>query len=150
MNQHWRRASDVRKSFRAGEGGQAVVEFALIMPILLAFLVGTLEMAQAWHSSQALTHAAREGARLSVISTSTNQSVTDRITETLLHGSLNPEKAQIELRSRTGTGTLDTVAVHYPHEFRFLAPILGLIGSTESGSSPGTITLSSTFVMRNE
>ncbi len=137
-------------NFRASEGGQALIEFALILPILLAFLVGILELGQAWHFSQALTHAVREGARLSVVPTSTDQSVINRINETLMHGSLDPAKAQIDLRRRSGTGTLDTVAVSYPYEFRLLAPIVRLTNGSDEGSLPGTITLSSTFVMRNE
>lgn len=145
MNRH-----RARMNFRASEGGQALIEFALILPILLAFLVGILELGQAWPSSQALTHAAREGARLSVVPTSTDQSVINRIHETLLHGSLDPEKAQIDLRRRSGTGTLDTVSVHYPFEFRLLAPVIRLTSSSHDEGAPGTITISSTFVMRNE
>ena len=67
-----------------------------------------------------------------------------------VYGSLDPAKAQIDLRRRSGTGTLDTVAVRYPYEFRFLAPVVRLTNNGDDGSSPGTITLSSTFVMRNE
>jgi len=136
------------RRFARVEHGQALLEFALVMPILMLLLVGTIEMGQAWRSSQGVTHAAREGARLSVIPTSTEATVRQRIRDVLADGSLDPVQAEIELRRRTGTGTLDTVTVRYPYQFRLLGPATRLVsGNTDS---PGVIRLKSTFVMRNE
>ena len=44
-----------------GDEGQALVEFALILPVILLLVVGMLEFARAWNLHQALTDAAREG-----------------------------------------------------------------------------------------
>ena len=49
------------------ERGQALVEFALILPIILLLVVGMLEFARAWNLHQVMTDAAREGARRAVI-----------------------------------------------------------------------------------
>jgi len=132
------------------EGGQALIEFALVLPLLVVFLVGVIEVSQAWRSSQAVTHAAREGARLSVVPTSTSATVTTRVQETLRSGSLDPARAEIVLRRRTGTGTLDTVTVRYPYRFLFLAPAVRLAAGGSGELAEGTVWLSSTFVMRNE
>jgi Flp pilus assembly protein TadG len=47
--------------------GQALVEFALILPVILLLVVGMLEFARAWNLHQVMTDAAREGARRAVL-----------------------------------------------------------------------------------
>ena len=50
--------------------GQALVELALILPILLLIIFGITEFGRAWYIENALTNAAREGARRASISSS--------------------------------------------------------------------------------
>jgi Flp pilus assembly protein TadG len=45
------------------ESGQAAVELALVLPVLLLLMVGILEFARAWNLHQVMTDAVREGAR---------------------------------------------------------------------------------------
>ncbi len=52
---------------RRSERGQALAEFALVLPIVLLFIAGIIEMARAWNIKQAVTDAAREGARYTVV-----------------------------------------------------------------------------------
>jgi hypothetical protein len=47
--------------------GQALVEFALVLPLILLLVVGMLEFARAWNLHQTLTDAVREGARRALI-----------------------------------------------------------------------------------
>lgn len=47
--------------------GQALVEFALVLPVLLLLVVGMLEFARAWNLHQSMTDAVREGARRAVL-----------------------------------------------------------------------------------
>jgi Flp pilus assembly protein TadG len=53
---------DLRRSDRPRRG-QALIEFALILPVILLLVVGMLEFARAWNLHQVMTDAAREGAR---------------------------------------------------------------------------------------
>jgi hypothetical protein len=46
-----------------GDDGAALVEFALVMPILAMFLFGILSAGMAWNHNLALAHAARVGGR---------------------------------------------------------------------------------------
>lgn len=46
-----------------GERGAAAVEFALVLPLLLALILGVVEVGRGWDAKLALTGAAREGAR---------------------------------------------------------------------------------------
>lgn len=52
---------------RQPKGGQALVEFALVLPVMLLLIVGVLEFARAWNLHQALTDATREGARRAAV-----------------------------------------------------------------------------------
>lgn len=47
--------------------GQAMVEFALVLPILLIILLGIMEFGLVFHEYLVVTHAAREGARVAVL-----------------------------------------------------------------------------------
>ena len=66
--------SGVRKRFRgrAGkgvrpQGGAAAVEFALLLPVLMAMLMGTLEIGMMLYNKAVLTNATREGARAGIV-----------------------------------------------------------------------------------
>ncbi len=47
--------------------GQAVVEFALVIPIFLLLLVGLFDLGRAVFAFNSLTNAAREGARMAIV-----------------------------------------------------------------------------------
>ena len=42
---------------KSGDAGQALVEFALILPVILLLVVGMLEFARAWNLHQVMTDA---------------------------------------------------------------------------------------------
>src|SRR5918999_1708537 len=52
---------------RRSERGQALVEAALITPVVLLIMVGIFEVGRAYQTWQVLTNAAREGARAAVV-----------------------------------------------------------------------------------
>jgi Flp pilus assembly protein TadG len=56
-----------RGSGRLNRKGQALVEFALVLPLVLLLVVGMLEFARAWNLHQTMTDAVREGARRAVL-----------------------------------------------------------------------------------
>jgi Flp pilus assembly protein TadG len=56
----------VRQGVRS-EGGQALVELALLAPFIMLLVIGVIEMGRAWQVKQTLTDIAREGARVSVV-----------------------------------------------------------------------------------
>jgi len=56
-----------------GRLGQATVEFALVLPVLLLLIVGVLEFARAWNLHQTLTDAVREGARRALLAHDTDK-----------------------------------------------------------------------------
>lgn len=50
------------------ERGAAAVEFAIVLPVLLALLLGIMEFGRAYNTQISLTNAAREGVRVMAIS----------------------------------------------------------------------------------
>ena len=55
------------KRFCRSEKGQAMVEFALVLPLLLALLCGIIDFGWLYYNQITLNNAAREGARYAVI-----------------------------------------------------------------------------------
>ena len=55
------------KRFLRVEKGQAMVEFALVLPLLLALLCGIVDFGWLYYNQITLNNAAREGARYAVI-----------------------------------------------------------------------------------
>lgn len=52
---------------RRGEQGAAVVEFALVLPILMMFIFGIVEFGRGYNARIELTAAVREGARTAAL-----------------------------------------------------------------------------------
>lgn len=140
---------------RRDERGQSLVEFVLALPILLVIVFGIIEFAAAWRTYQIVTNVAREGARLAVIPTSDDTDVRNRIDSLLVQSGLSLGSRTVTLSCNGGsglcttTGTPDEVQVDYQHTFVVLGPVLNLMCSG-CGTGYGTVTLSSTSVMRNE
>ncbi len=63
--------------------GSAVVEFAVILPLLLTLLMGIIEFGWVFMVRQTLTNAAREGCRIAVLNTATEDDVATRIREVM-------------------------------------------------------------------
>jgi hypothetical protein len=57
-------ASDAKRLRRPGPGGQALVEFVLVLPILLFLALGVIEFARALDVTHSMTSLSREGANL--------------------------------------------------------------------------------------
>lgn len=129
------------------EDGQALVEFALVVPILLLLIVGLAEFARAWNTKQVLTDAARESLRSSVVANPdfTYEAMLDVIDQALLRASLDPERAEVSMEGwKAGTGTLARVQIDYLYE-------LGFFGALANWAAEDrTLVLSTSFVMRNE
>lgn len=61
-----------KKSFKKGEKGQAMVELALVLPILLFILLGIIEFGHIFYSYLVIQNATRDGARYGVVWDSSN------------------------------------------------------------------------------
>jgi hypothetical protein len=55
------------RSFGRGDSGQALVEFAMVLPVFLLVFAGMADFAMLFKSYQTAQNAAREGARIAVL-----------------------------------------------------------------------------------
>ena len=60
-------ATRVRPFVPRGEGGNALVEFALVLPLLMLVFAGIVDFGFLFQRYEVITNAAREGARLAVL-----------------------------------------------------------------------------------
>jgi hypothetical protein len=104
-----------------GQRGAAVVEFALILPILLLLLVGTIDASLALYDKAVITNASREGARAGIVARS--PSLTDaqiqQVVQNYLQGALvslgSPSAApavQIQKGIWNGDPTLQVTVIY--------------------------------------
>jgi hypothetical protein len=156
-----RRLAAVRRLLgvlRRDRSGQALVEFAIVLPLLLLLLVGIIEMAGAWRTLQVITNASREAARTAVVPLSSAADIQDILDDYLLSGGLDPTLATVAYRCDDEDGLCPGVArsgrtteveLSYPYTFRSLGPLLNL-ACGGCGTGWGTIPLRSATIMRNE
>ena len=131
------------RKFVKTERGQTLVELALILPIIILILFGTLEFGRIFHSYIVITNAAREGARLGALGKS-NEEIISRIREASPLYQADTRLRIIRLEpneSARNSGVPLTVEVAYDVEL--VTPIISSI-------LPNPVTLKSTAVMRVE
>jgi len=66
--------SGVMRLLRREEGGQALVEFALVLPLILLVITGLFDLARATWQENTLAYAAREGTRYAIVHGSASSS----------------------------------------------------------------------------
>jgi Flp pilus assembly protein TadG len=128
------------------ERGQALAEFALVLPLILLFIAGIVEMGRAWNIKQAVTDAAREGARYAVVQDDAITSTDDvkaKIEERLALASIESSTIDFSGDFHVAGGEM-TVTVATQHQ-------MGLIGALlQWGGAPSVVTISTQATMRNE
>jgi Flp pilus assembly protein TadG len=138
-----------------GRKGQALAEFALILPVVFLLIAGIIEFGRGWNIKQAVTDAAREGARWTVImDASTTTNITDRVKQRLTLAnipttdppttiSITPA-ASFKCPGGVGSGAEMTVLVTTRYRLGWIGALLSWVGGSN------TITIASQATMRNE
>jgi Flp pilus assembly protein TadG len=144
-----------RRTSTNGERGQALLEVALTLPLLLLVAIGIFEFGRAYQTWQVLTNAAREGARVAVLPGSNDAAVEDRVQEYLEAGLLSAADEvdvtidrDTEISLGAGTASASMVQIDYPFTFMVLQEIATLVVDGSTAGEPLTMTTSAT--MRNE
>jgi len=134
-------------SIRRNVSGQALVEFALVVPIFLLLLLGVVEFARAWNLYEVLTDAGREGARRAVVDnpTTTEADIVAHIQAAGSRAGVAIAAGEIQITGfHSGRGNQTTVRIEYDHELRWVGALMGLL------TGERTLTMVSEFAMRNE
>ncbi len=138
-----------RRASLKEDSGQALVEFALVVPIFLLLLLGIVEFARAWNIYEVLTDAGREGARNAVVDNEMNEA--DVMGIIVAAGeragiAIDPGNIRIlpEPLSGATRGDVVTVRIEYRHELRWVSVLWNF------ATGEPTINMVSEFSMRKE
>ena len=127
---------------RNPQGGVALIETAFILPLLLVLCMGMLDFGRAFHMKSVLDQAAREGARIAVVTSPDPDLVTDKVNEVLASSGVAATSVQV-----TGPDAARMVTVTVTATFTFVTPgIFALV----NGDYGNTIPMSGQTVMRFE
>lgn len=121
--------------------GQAVIEFALVLPLILIILLGITEFGRAFWTLNVISQAAREGARLGAVGGSQAE-VEARVMEVLTAASVTPASGGIVFTPPNPADPDPTVTVDVSSNFQLLSGTLF--------NFSGSIPLSGSSVMRFE
>lgn len=111
--------------FRKTEQGQAMVEMALVLPILILIVFGIIEFGRIFNAKLIVTNASREGARYASVN---GNAVTDtQITNVIKNYTPSLEPTKVDPRVSLGQsqrirGAAVTVTVYYP--VQIVAPVI--------------------------
>ncbi len=132
-----------------GEKGQALVEFALLVPIFLMLLFAIVDFGMGFHSWITVTNSAREGARLGAVQ-ATEQQIIDRVHDTadLIDEDTNMSVVVVNAYPDGQQGESVTVTVDYNYDL--ITPLASLVAFLSGDIIGPTLTLSSTAEMRLE
>lgn len=131
------------RALRGDSKGQALLEFALILPVLLLLVLGIVEFGRVWNLAQLMSDTAREGTRRAVIAdaTITEQSVKDFMAGKLESGGV-PVSAITITFSQTGPstptgtgwhqGTNQIGTITIPYSFMFFSRVFGPVNLVSS------------------
>ena len=136
-----------------GEGGQAIIELALTLPLLLAVVLGIFDFGLMFQRFEVVANAAREGARVAVLPQFTPAQARQHALNYLTAGGISgtvvatcgPAAGQICVSvtqsavvipaagpSPAQTVQQMVVSVEYDHGHIFVGPIMGLLGGALS------------------
>lgn len=133
------------KKFK-GEDGQAMVEFALILPIFLLILCGIIDFGWLFYNQLSLNNACREGARYAVVHTADNAdtgAIINHIENTTTTVFAN-DGIEIDISySSPSDPTAGDITVSMEADISFFTPVLSTILGEEK-------TITSTVIMKVE
>lgn len=131
-----------RRTCRSYRSGVAVVEFAIVAPVFVVFVMGMIEVSRGLMVQEVITNAAREGARAAVLDSSTTSSVTSTVQSYLTAANISASAATI---------TVTIPAVRYSNYATVTVSVLySKVTWVPVPRYLGSITLTATSTMRCE
>lgn len=117
-----------------GERGAAAVEFALVVPLLVLVLLGIVEFSRAFQVQATLAAAAREGARVMVL-TNDETRATGAVRGAASSLDLGPGQITVAPDTCSGTDVTETITVTVRFTQPFVSGLLGGAGVDLTGKA---------------
>jgi len=141
----------MRTNLKKNERGAALIETAITIPIILLISVGIFEFGRAYQTWQVLTNAAREGARVAILTEKTDGDVQSIVKGYMTNGGLvkaGTAVINIDRNVPLGVNTASKVTISYPFNFMVLNPVIKMVTPASNTGAP--LTMQSVALMRNE
>lgn len=134
--------------YRVGkkERGQAMVEFALVLPVFMLLIFGIVDFGMGFHTWITVTNSAREGARLGAVR-GTQAQIVQRVQDTA--DTLDAANMTVTV-TNAGGDSGESVVVDVDYEYTLITPLDNILGLVSGGSVGPTMTFSSSADMRME
>lgn len=133
------------RRFRRTDAGQALVEFALVLPVMLMMLFALVDFGRGFYTWLVVTNAAREGARVGA----TQKPLTD-IQQRILDSATGVDTTDLTITVTNVQGPRgQPIVVDLSYDFQFVTPIGNLLNLL-SGGTLNAPTITSTASMRLE
>jgi len=135
-------ADKAKDGTRNPQAGVALIEAAFVLPVLLVLTMGMLDFGRAFHTKSVLDQAAREGARIAVVTSPDVDLVTDKVNAVLASSGVTATSVTV-----LGPGSDHMVTVTVTTTFTFITPgVFALV----NGNFGNTLPMSGQTVMRFE
>ena len=133
--------------------GAALLETAITLPIILLISIGIFEFGRAYQTWQVLTNAAREGARVAIISGNNEEHVRTVVRRYMSDGRLTGvDTAMIAINRNVEVAGWASggsqVTINYPFQFIVLNGVARLVQRNSTAGQ--SLTMQSVALMRNE
>ena len=112
----------------------AAVEMAVVAPLLLMMICGTIEFGWVFWIQETLTNATREGCRVAVLPGSTDTDIRNRFNTAVAPTGLSITSAMLTLTHATTGNPVETVSVTIPRSQVSLLGNISLIPGLTSGN----------------
>jgi Flp pilus assembly protein TadG len=120
-----------RRGRQTDRKGTSAVEFAFVAPVFFVLVFGMVEYGRAVMVQQIITNAAREGARVAILSGATTTSVTTAVSTYLTNSGISGATPSVSPDPSTAAnGALVTVSVSVPYSSVSWLPSPFWLGST--------------------
>ena len=114
------------ESLQHDRGGATIVEFALALPILILFMIGTVQFGLVLHASGGMRHALGEGIRQARVDrTATTAEIEQRVLDSLT--GIDPSfVTQLTAERSTNASGADVAQVSMRDQVQWMIPFLSL------------------------
>ncbi len=132
---------------KLNERGIAAAEFALVLPVLLLILFGTIEFGMIMYGREIVTNAAREGARAGIVQGPPKRTSSDitTIANNYLTGTGIKQADVTFTPAGVGLSNPNTLTVTAQYRYNFLIPYIPTVVGI-----PSPLIITTQVVMRHE
>lgn len=130
---------------RSATDGNAPVQFALVLPILLAFFLGVIEFGRILYIKQVITKAAQKSARAAATEFESYITAANKI---LLPAGVTPDSIKVKKTKAASPTATTSYEVKISSKVAYITPIGPVLGLIGGGGLGKNIKLTSTAAMR--